>query len=160
MVDPFWPPQNHRNPGRPVIGRIRPPAELAKRIDWSKVRARLGLQEFTSFEAPSFHFRDDETWRVYSEFLRSHEGRLYGLREVPVAADGTFRIESVPAGRFRLHVDAPADLVFVSIAWILLQVLRNRAQLLFRQWGLVRRHDGLFEITRHVFRYGACHPGN
>ena len=38
--------------------------------------------------------------------------------------------------------------------------LKSKDTIFFRQRGLVRRHDGLFEVTRYVFRYGAYPTGN
>jgi hypothetical protein len=83
-------------PGRAVIGKIAVPE--GSKVDLSKVRLRLAPP------APHIGFSgDDEMWKAYGRFGQSDEGKAYFRSDLPVNADGTFRLEGVPQGDFLLQ---------------------------------------------------------
>jgi hypothetical protein len=82
--------------GRPVIGRITADGNLPGAVDFSKVKLRLVL------EAPHVGFPgDDAMWKAYGEFLQGERGKAF-QRDFTPAADGTFRLDNVPQGRYQL----------------------------------------------------------
>jgi hypothetical protein len=86
-------------PGRALIGRFEASKDLGLPIDWSKVGVQLGLK------APHIGFPGDEPiWETYRAFLNTEEGRAYLRDHLPVARDGSFRIEAVPPGDYLLSV--------------------------------------------------------
>jgi hypothetical protein len=95
------------SPGRTLVGKLTLPEGFPHKIDWSKVTVSASLQ------APRFsgRFRGDESQQSWSEFLRTEEGKLYGRDQVAIAADGSFRIESLPAAEYRLSFVADGQAV-------------------------------------------------
>ncbi len=92
--------------GRTLTGKLALPEGFPHKVDWSKVSTRVDLQP------PRFSGRfggKDESGAVWSQFKQSDEGKLYGRANVPIAADGSFRIESLPAAEYQLVVSASAD---------------------------------------------------
>ncbi len=94
--------------GRPVIGRIVPPAEMVATLDLTRARGRLELvlpppypAEFATWDA-----QRKQAW--WAEFRATDAGRDYFRRDnrygVAVAASGTFRAEDVPAGTYQLVI--------------------------------------------------------
>jgi hypothetical protein len=71
-----------RGIGRPVVGRIELPPAFAKTFDW---------KHSLPIEVAQVLAASDENWRP--SYL------------VPVKADGTFRIDDVLPGHYRLHLD-------------------------------------------------------
>ena len=82
--------------GRPVTGRVVAAGKAAGAVDWSKVKLRLIL------EAPHIGFPgDNEIRRAYQAFLADGRAAAY-QRDFTPAADGSFRLDNVPQGRYQL----------------------------------------------------------
>jgi hypothetical protein len=87
------------SPGRTLVGRFQAPKDFGLPIDWSLVSVDLGLP------APHIGFPgDDAIWASYRAFLNTDEGKAYLRDHLPVARDGSLRIESVPPGEYSLSI--------------------------------------------------------
>lgn len=97
--------------GRTLIGKLALPEGFPHKIDWSKVSLRISLQ------APRFGRSfgriggDNGQGESWSKFLQTDEGKLYGRMNVAIAADGSFRIEGLPAAEYDLAVSANGQAV-------------------------------------------------
>ena len=96
--------------GRPIVGRLTRAAGLPK-FDLALVRGRLRLIQ-PSPEFPEGFGEWDEKRRQewWDAFYRTEEGRRYyeqgSSYAVKVQPDGSFRVNDVPEGRYRLVFDA------------------------------------------------------
>ena len=96
------------SPGRTLVGKLALPEGFPHKIDWSKVSLQVSLQP------PRFSGRfggNDESGQSWSKFLQTDEGKLYGRDKVTIAADGSFRIEGLPAAEYQLTVSADRQAV-------------------------------------------------
>jgi RNA polymerase sigma factor (sigma-70 family) len=93
------------SPGRTLVGRFALPEGLGRKLDWTKVSVRVSLQ------APRFvGFGSDKAMtQSWVNFLQSEEGKHYRREKVAVAADGSFRIEGLPAAEYDLSVAVPGE---------------------------------------------------
>lgn len=96
--------------GRAVVGRVLAPAGYDKPIDWNYSRVNLSV-----FIAPPEHFTtmtDAEKLAWRQAWFKSAEGqaRMRNPRghSVMIENDGTFRIDDVAPGKYRLNVTADA----------------------------------------------------
>jgi hypothetical protein len=87
--------------GRLVIGK------LVGRDSWEDVRIRIA----PNAPWPGFlGSKDgDDIWKKYGEFLESAAGKNYVRDDVPVNADGSFRIENVPPEYYQLFVSVEGE---------------------------------------------------
>ncbi|HET6427530.1 MAG TPA: carboxypeptidase-like regulatory domain-containing protein, partial [Phycisphaerae bacterium] len=86
--------------GRPVVGKLVAPANLPVKMDWTR-SAGVTLNLDRSSDTGDMRFRDwmhTPAGRAYVLATRSYGGG--------VNADGTFRIEDVPPGRYVVTVSA------------------------------------------------------
>jgi hypothetical protein len=98
--------------GRPIIGRVNVPADLAAKIDWPAGQSSF----FTKIANPptpaGWETMDpaaQQKWRA--QFRQSPEGRAYEQQlaarksfTMKVGPDGKFRTEDVPAGVYQVIV--------------------------------------------------------
>jgi hypothetical protein len=82
--------------GRPVLGRFELSSEVPN-VDWSKVRARIAPV------APHIGLPSDEAlWAAYRSFLASMPADSVYRDNIPIAPDGSFRVEALPQGKYLL----------------------------------------------------------
>lgn len=101
--------------GRPIVGRLEMPAELAGQHDWScsgNISCQLDApQKPMPEQVRNGSAQERKTWTA--EFLKTDAGKAYlaaaqkaleGFRSYPmeIAPDGGFRIEDVAAGSYEL----------------------------------------------------------
>jgi hypothetical protein len=98
--------------GRAVIGRIEPPAGWTKAVDFT-VESRASLESNLFLEDPLSLYRGKTSLGAkWNDWLHgaagSPEGRAYARRRVAIGVglepDGSFRIDDVPPGEYRLAV--------------------------------------------------------
>jgi hypothetical protein len=105
--------------GRPVIGRIEAPSGWTKPIDFND-RSEAHIESnrpLTPYPLSLFRGKTTEEWREPYEWQerwqQSPEGRDYMDRRVSkgvaLAPDGSFRIDDVPPGEYRLAVRANGE---------------------------------------------------
>jgi hypothetical protein len=87
--------------GRPIVGK------LVGRDSWEDVRIRIA----PNAPWPGFLGSKvgNDIWNKYGEFLSSDAGKNYVKDDVPVKADGSFRIENVPPEDYQLFVSVQSD---------------------------------------------------
>lgn len=87
--------------GRQVIGK------LVGRDSWENIRIRIA----PNAPWPGFlGSKDgDDILKKYGEFLESDAGKNYVKDDVPVQADGSFRVENVPPEYYQLFVSVETD---------------------------------------------------
>lgn len=90
-------------PGRSVTGRMALPSESRLRIVDLSWEASAILRPPT---VSGFGEEVQERWNAYHLFLESELGQAYRRDPVAIHADGTFRIEGLPAGNYLLRVTA------------------------------------------------------
>jgi hypothetical protein len=107
--------------GRPVIGKLAPPAGHGEKVLWNFaiIHASIRLPELKSPPAPADTKNDPERYRAWwNEWQATDEGKAWQmaaeenrrLRETSpsfsssIAPDGSFRIDDMPAGEYRLSV--------------------------------------------------------
>jgi hypothetical protein len=105
--------------GRPVVGRVAPPEGLAEPIDFTRRSTAWVVSDQPTIPYPPELFRAKTTldavdWPGWSEAWRtSPEGRAHADRSLQVgvrlAPDGSFRIDDVPPGDYRLIVFVGPD---------------------------------------------------
>lgn len=87
--------------GRTLIGKLVSKSGGTGEVNWSKTSLQLSLPY------PSF-MRGlggvDESATLWSTFLQTEEGKQYTQKKFEVNADGTFRLEGVPAAEYVLSV--------------------------------------------------------
>ena len=98
------------DPGRTLAGKLALPEGFPHKIDWSKVTLRVAPQ------TPPFNLRfrtdiTDEPWAAWSKFLQSDEGKTYVRERVAITADGSFRMEGLPAAEYEISVSALGEAV-------------------------------------------------
>ncbi len=106
--------------GRPIVGAVTIPVELAKRKDWEFTDAAVSLQ----IDKPSMPMPVDvkngsldvqQKW--YHEFIQTQAGKKYLASQtnqmssrqnylMDISPDGAFRVEDVPAGSYSLYIEA------------------------------------------------------
>jgi beta-lactamase regulating signal transducer with metallopeptidase domain len=108
--------------GRPVIGRVEPPSGWTKPLDFSnRSAARIEINRRLTPDPldllrgrTSLAGADLTAWR--KRWRESAEGLEYANSRVssgvPLEADGSFRIDDVPAGEYRLAVTVNRATVF------------------------------------------------
>ncbi len=117
--------------GRPVIGRVEPPAGWTTAINFSdRSEARIesnrpftpipfsllrGKTSMAGADLTAWH----ERWRDSPESLDYHDRRVSA--GVALAPDGSFRIDDVPAGEYRLAIRVNGE----SIHHVTVQYKRN-----------------------------------
>jgi peroxiredoxin len=108
--------------GRPVIGRLLLTAEMKQKSNWQfglcmaehQIQTLLPMPE----DVKNKPLGDRQAW--YSHFMQTEEGKKYAVQQyrdelaaetypLIVGADGSFRIEDVPAGTYTLHAEAWAN---------------------------------------------------
>ncbi|QDV35107.1 sigma-70 family RNA polymerase sigma factor [Tautonia plasticadhaerens] len=102
--------------GRPVVGRVAPPEDWNEPVDFTKQASATVLSDQPNAPYPPELFRGKTTleggyWSEWSrEWLESPAGRTFGdaHRSVSVTLfpDGSFRVDDVPPGEYRLVVVA------------------------------------------------------
>jgi peroxiredoxin len=75
--------------GRPIIGKIVAPADYKESINWAYGHNRLSLK------VPKFPLM------FFMKKLQQKQDRSYAVK---IEHDGSFRVEDVPAGEYRLHI--------------------------------------------------------
>ncbi|MBL7152124.1 MAG: PD40 domain-containing protein [Phycisphaerae bacterium] len=85
--------------GRPVIGRLVPASGNDGDIDWSKAWADFDLRA-----APFSMGFWEYNAKIVRAMLKAEGGNFYRNESVEINPDGTFRIDSVRAGRYMLRV--------------------------------------------------------
>ena len=105
--------------GRPVIGRVEPPEGWTKPVDFTAdSEAYIETnQPFTPYPPSLFRGKTSLKDSFWSDWLQrwqeSPESRDYVDRRVAVRVglepDGSFRIDDVPAGDYRLAIRVPAE---------------------------------------------------
>ncbi len=94
--------------GRPVVGRVVPPAGMVENLDLTRAQGRLELVLPPPYpeEFPTWDAQRKQAW--WSDFRATDAGRDYFRRHnrysIAVAANGTFRAEDVPAGLYQLII--------------------------------------------------------
>jgi peroxiredoxin len=110
--------------GRPVVGRIRVPADGGVKVDWA--RGESWIRSYQPAIKPPEGLSAQETFKWYQEWPRSEAGKAYlGSRRaypVKLGPDGSFRVDDVPAGNYVLsvRVTEPSDPRQASLAGLLL----------------------------------------
>jgi RNA polymerase sigma factor (sigma-70 family) len=92
------------SPGRTVVGKLAVPEGFPHKLDWGKVNVNVHL------EFPR-NWQDKLSLQSWSKFQESEEGQLYGRTNVKPAADGSFRLEDLPAAKYELDVVADGQAV-------------------------------------------------
>ncbi len=112
--------------GRPVIGRVEPPAGWTKPIDFTD-RSEARIDSNQPFPTPVSLFRGktsfpgNEIMAWNERWNNSPESWDYAARRVsmgvPLASDGSFRIDDVPPGDYRLaiRVNGEPSFLFTSV---------------------------------------------
>ncbi len=85
------------SPGRALIGKLTLPEGFPHKLDWSKVNVSVHLQFPRNWQ-------DKESLQSWSKFQQTQEGKLYARTNVKPAADGSFRLEDLPAAEYDLEV--------------------------------------------------------
>jgi beta-lactamase regulating signal transducer with metallopeptidase domain len=111
-------------PAANVEGRLTLPESADLTIDWTKVHAELAVPQ-PGEEGPLLPGEDDFFADGMDVFLANDANRQYRRRVVPINADGTFRIEGLPAGRFILKVSVYSDATDEPWRWRLLATARH-----------------------------------
>lgn len=92
--------------GRPVIGKAVLAPELPGPVDWTKAAA--ALRSTPPPEYPAFNGDQTAYGKARAAFYATEAGRQYWRYEryspVTLAADGSFRIEQVMAGKYAIEV--------------------------------------------------------
>jgi hypothetical protein len=91
------------SPGRTLIGKLVLPEGFPHKLDWIKVKVSVYLQFPRNWQ-------DHESCRSWSKFQEADEGKLYA-RSIKTAADGSFRVEGLPAAEYDLEVVADGQAV-------------------------------------------------
>jgi hypothetical protein len=84
------------SPGRTLTGKLATPDGFPHKVDWSKVAVKVNLRFPTDWQ-------DEESVRAWSNFQATEEGKLYSRTNIKPAADGSFRIEDLPAAEYDLE---------------------------------------------------------
>jgi beta-lactamase regulating signal transducer with metallopeptidase domain/thiol-disulfide isomerase/thioredoxin len=108
--------------GRPVIGRIAPPADFGRHLDFSGgIKFRIESNKPWNYFPPEVLKRDDVLqWMFQASQTREQVAYLdrYVQINLEVAEDGTFRADDMPAGTYRLNTElggrAKVELTAVS----------------------------------------------
>jgi hypothetical protein len=107
--------------GRAIIGRLAPPVNYKEKVLWNfaLIHARAHLPQLKSPPVPADARNDNEKYRDWwKRWIETDDGKAWSkasqenqlLRErspyftASVARDGTFRIDDVSAGNYRLSV--------------------------------------------------------
>lgn len=92
-------------PGKPLIGRVVLPEDSPSGLEDLKLTGSIVLRP------PRIGFGSDESEHAaYAKFMQSDVGKAFQRSDIPVNADGTFRIEGLPETTYVLHVEArPRD---------------------------------------------------
>jgi RNA polymerase sigma factor (sigma-70 family) len=95
------------SPGRALIGKFALPDGFPHKLDWSKVKVSVHLR------SPGMNWSGDgdSTWDSWNKFRQTQEGKLYARTNIKPAADGSFRIEDLPAAEYDLEVVADGQAV-------------------------------------------------
>jgi hypothetical protein len=107
--------------GRPVVGRVMLPPELSGRSDWTYNYCQISSQRPSVFNAPPMPLlvrmssaETREKWM--QDWMKTDAGKAYiadqqkamaNMRNYPfsVSADGSFRVDDVPAGDYQLSIN-------------------------------------------------------
>ena len=108
--------------GRPVIGRVEPPLGWTNPIDFNdrSVAHIESNRPFTPYPFSLFRGKTMADGRAWSEWQQrwhqSPEGHDYVSRRVSIAVllapDGSFRIDDVPPGEYRLAIRVNGESAF------------------------------------------------
>jgi RNA polymerase sigma factor (sigma-70 family) len=92
--------------GRPIVGRMTVPAEIAGRVDWAYSLNWLTRKQPKVVPPPGLDLEAKQKW--HAAWSHSAEGKAYRRAQrwyaVKVAPDGLFRVEDVEAGTYDLRI--------------------------------------------------------
>jgi hypothetical protein len=107
--------------GRPVVGKVVLPADMASRSDWSYGFSQMNLQNTVSVPGPDMpllvRLSSADTQRKWMEdWMKTDAGKKYAAalqdmqlnnRSYPIAiqSDGTFRVDDVIAGHYTVNIN-------------------------------------------------------